>query len=319
MSFEIANEKMKKTAFIFPGQGSQSLAMLADFAAKESLIEKTFQEASSALAYDLWELVQKGPEEKLNQTQVTQPAILTASVAIWRLFQERYAVKPAFMAGHSLGEYSALVCAGVLDLGTAVKLVEQRGNFMQQAVPLGHGAMAAILGLGDQEISLACEQAAQGEIVSAVNFNSPGQVVIAGHANAVNRAIEACKQAGAKKAMPLAVSVPSHCLLMEPAASQLQAVLSGLVFKTAEINVVNNVDVAIETDAEKIKDALVRQLTQPVRWVETINLLAQKGCEHFIECGPGKVLSGLNKRIDKSLQSQSLNDLESFERFCAEL
>ena len=316
MTDQILQQKIKKSGFIFPGQGSQSLGMLADFAAKESVIAKTFEEASSALSYDLWALVQNGPEEKLNETQITQPAILTASVAIWRLFQQRYALQPKLMAGHSLGEYSALVCAEVLDLGDAVKLVEQRGNFMQQAVPAGHGAMAAILGLGDQEVSLACEQSAQGEIVSAVNFNSPGQVVIAGNVEAVNRAIEACKKAGAKKAMPLAVSVPSHCLLMEPAARQLKAVLSGLVFKISKIDVVNNVDVVVETDIEKIKDALVRQLTQPVRWVESINLLAQKGCEHFIECGPGKVLTGLSKRIDKSLQSQALNELDSFENFC---
>ncbi len=292
--------------------------MLADFAIKETLVKQTFEEASGALSYDLWSLVQNGTEEKLNETHITQPAILTASVAIWRLCQQRLSLKPKFMAGHSLGEYSALVCAGVLDLRDAVRLVEQRGKFMQQAVPAGQGAMAAILGLENQQVILACQQAAQGEIVSAVNFNSPGQIVIAGNQAAVDRAIEACKQAGAKKAMPLAVSVPSHCLLMEPAARQLKVVISQMVFREPRIHVVNNVDVSIENEVTTIKEALVRQLTQPVRWVEAVNYLAQQGCETLVECGPGKVLTGLNKRIDKSLQAQALNDLESFEKFCAE-
>lgn len=297
-------------AFVFPGQGSQSLAMLADFSDHE-VVQNTFSEASDALGYDLWQLVQQGPVEKLNQTNFTQPALLTTSVAIWRLWQASSSAKPTILAGHSLGEYSALVCAGVFSLADAVKLVEKRGEFMQASVPAGTGAMYAIIGLADDKIIEACAQAAQGEVVSAVNFNSPGQVVIAGNKAAVERAGELCKEAGAKRALPLPVSVPSHCALMKDAADKLAEELNNITFNTPNISVVNNVDVAIESSAQAIKTALIKQLYSPVRWTETIQYLAQNGVEQVIEAGPGKVLQGLLKRIDKTISCQSVNDSAS--------
>uniref|UniRef100_A0A486XJ70 Malonyl CoA-acyl carrier protein transacylase n=1 Tax=Rheinheimera sp. BAL341 TaxID=1708203 RepID=A0A486XJ70_9GAMM len=302
-----------KLAIVFPGQGSQSVGMLADLHAQFDIVKQTFAEASAALGYDLWALVANGPEADLNETQRTQPALLTASVAVWRLWQQQGGATPAYFAGHSLGEYSALVCAGVLALSDAVKLVEKRGNYMQQAVPAGVGAMSAIIGLDDAAIALACEQAAQGEVVSPVNYNSPGQVVIAGHKAAVERAGELCKAAGAKRALPLPVSVPSHCALMRPAAEQLAADLAALSFNNAVIPVVNNVDVAIAADAAAVKDALVRQLYSPVRWTETIELLAAQGVTEVIELGAGKVLSGLIKRIDKALVTSSVGDVSSLQ------
>jgi [acyl-carrier-protein] S-malonyltransferase len=305
---------LEKTAFIFPGQGSQSLGMLSDFVEQFPLINETFSEASEALSYDLWQACQQD-EEKLNQTQVTQPAILTASVALWRVCQQQKAFEVAYMAGHSLGEYSALVCSGVLDLASAVKLVEQRGQFMQAAVPEGKGAMAAILGLDDEQVKQACEKAAQGEVASAVNFNSPGQVVIAGDKPAIERAINLCKEAGARKAMPLAVSVPSHCALMAPAAEQLSKTLSDLAFSEPQTPVVNNVDVAVVTEAVAIQDALVRQLTDAVRWVESVQFMITEGVETLVECGPGKVLTGLGKRIDKSVESLPLNNPDALSAF----
>lgn len=310
--------KLAKTAFVFPGQGSQSLGMLADFAEASSVIAETFAEASAALGYDLWALCQND-EEKLNQTQITQPAILTASVALWRMCQAEKPFEVAYMAGHSLGEYSALVCAGVLSLSDAVKLVEQRGNFMQAAVPAGQGAMAAILGLEDEQVKAACKEAAQGQVASAINFNSPGQVVIAGNAEAVDRAIELCKAAGARKAMPLAVSVPSHCALMAPAALKLSEALASIDFANPETKVVNNVDVAVVSDAAAIKDALVRQLTDAVRWVESVELMVSKGVDTLVECGPGKVLSGLGKRIDKSVNHVSLSTPDALKEYLASI
>jgi [acyl-carrier-protein] S-malonyltransferase len=294
-------------AFVFPGQGSQSVAMLADFAGHD-VVKNTFTEASQALGYNLWELVSQGPVEKLNQTNFTQPALLTASVAIWRLWAEQSDAKPAVLAGHSLGEYSALVCAGVLSLSDAVKLVEKRGEFMQQSVPAGVGAMAAIIGLDDNAIISACEQAADQQVVSAVNFNSPGQVVIAGNKEAVERAGELCKAAGAKRVLPLPVSVPSHCALMKGAADKLAKEFDNITFNTPEIPVVNNVDVIAETEVEAIKKALVKQLYSPVRWSETIKKLSEDGVSLVVEAGPGKVLQGLIKRIDKSISSVSVND-----------
>ena len=294
-------------AFIFPGQGSQSLTMLADFSEHE-VVQKTFSEASNALGYDLWQLIQHGPVEKLNQTNFTQPALLTASVALWRLWQASSATKPAILAGHSLGEYSALVCAGVFSLAEAVKLVEKRGEFMQASVPEGVGAMAAVIGLDDQNIIDACAQAANEEIVSAVNFNSPGQVVIAGNKAAVERAGVLCKEAGAKRVLPLPVSVPSHCALMKEAADKLAEEFNHITFSKPTISVINNVDVAIEDSVDAIKLALVKQLYSPVRWTETIQLLASKGIEQTLEIGPGKVLQGLLKRIDKTISCQSVND-----------
>lgn len=302
-----------KLAIVFPGQGSQSVGMLADLYAEFDIVKQTFTEASDALGYDLWALVANGPEADLNETHRTQPALLTASVAVWRLWQQQGGVQPAYFAGHSLGEYSALVCAGVLSLSDAVKLVEKRGNYMQQAVPAGVGAMSAIIGLDDAAIAVACEQAAQGEVVSPVNYNSPGQVVIAGDKAAVERAGELCKAAGAKRALPLPVSVPSHCALMRPAAEKLAADLAALNFNPAVIPVVNNVDVVIATDAAAIKDALVRQLYSPVRWTESIEWLAQQGVTEVLELGAGKVLSGLIKRIDKNLAAASVGDISSLQ------
>ena len=303
-------------AFVFPGQGSQSLAMLADFTEHE-VVQATFSEASTALGYDLWQLVQQGPVEKLNQTNFTQPALLTASVALWRLWHASTLTTPAMLAGHSLGEYSALVCAGVLSLTDAVKLVEKRGEFMQASVPEGVGAMAAVIGLDDKMIIEACLKAENGEVVSAVNFNSPGQVVIAGHKDAVERAGVLCKAAGAKRVLPLPVSVPSHCALMKDAAEKLAEEFNNVTFNTPNIPVVNNVDVAIETSVEAIKIALIKQLYSPVRWTETIQFLAESGIEQAIEAGPGKVLQGLLKRIDKSIVCQSVNDSTSLTKALA--
>lgn len=304
---------MSKTAFIFPGQGSQAVGMLADLADKYPIIEHTFAEASEALGYDLWQLVQKDEEGKLNQTEFTQPALLTASVALWRLWQQEGGTKPAFLAGHSLGEYSALVASGVIELGDAVKLVEARGQFMQLAVPAGTGKMAAIIGLDDEKVRDACAVAAQDEVVEAVNYNSPGQVVIAGSAAAVERAMEACKTAGAKRALPLPVSVPSHCALMRPAADKLAHMLESINISAPTIPVINNVDVAIESDPKAIKDALIRQLYNPVRWTETVQKLKSEEALNLFECGPGNVLCGLAKRIDRELNAAPLASLDKFE------
>ncbi|TYK66788.1 ACP S-malonyltransferase [Colwellia echini] len=301
-----------KLAFVFPGQGSQTVAMLSDFA-ENSIVQATFAESSKALGYDLWQLVAQGPAEKLNQTNFTQPALLTASVALWRVWQAESDVIPDVMAGHSLGEYSALVCAGVISLTDAVVLVEKRGEFMQSCVPAGVGAMAAVIGLADNDIISACKAAEQTQVVSAVNFNSPGQVVIAGHKEAVERAGELCKAAGAKRVLPLPVSVPSHCALMSDAATKLAVELESITFNEPLIDVINNVDVANETTAEAIKSALVKQLYSPVRWSETITQLAADGIDKVVEVGPGKVLQGLNKRIDKSLNSISFNTTESLQ------
>lgn len=302
-----------KLAIVFPGQGSQSVGMLSELHQQYDVVKNTFAEASAALGYDLWALVANGPEADLNETHRTQPALLTASVAVWRLWQQQGGAQPAYFAGHSLGEYSALVCAGVLSLADAVKLVEKRGNYMQLAVPAGVGAMSAIIGLDDAAIATACEQAAQGEVVSPVNYNSPGQVVIAGHKAAVERAGELCKAAGAKRALPLPVSVPSHCALMRPAAEKLATDLTALNFNDAVISVVNNVDVAIAANASAVKDALVRQLHSPVRWTETIEWLAAEGVTDVLELGAGKVLSGLIKRIDKNLAVASVGDIASLQ------
>ena len=308
----------KNFAFVFPGQGSQSVAMLADYA-NETIVQETFQQASDTLAYDMWQLVSEGPAESLNETHRTQPALLTASTALWRLWQSRVEALPSFVAGHSLGEYSALVAAGTLDFAQGVKLVEQRGQFMQQAVPAGTGKMAAIIGLADDLIQQACSEAAESEVVSPVNYNSPGQVVIAGNADAVERAMVLCKEKGAKRALPLPVSVPSHCSLMKPAAESLQEVLAEITFNAPTIPLVNNVDVEIATEADAIKDALVRQLYCPVRWTESVQYLAAKGITDLIECGPGNVLSGLAKRIDRSLTSSQLSKKDSLNQIVESL
>lgn len=303
----------KKLAFVFPGQGSQAVAMLADFVDND-VVQNTFSEASTALGYDVWKLVFTGPAEKLNQTNYTQPALLTASVALWRLWLSQSDVRPSVLAGHSLGEYSALVCAEVLSLSDAVQLVEKRGQFMQASVPEGVGAMAAIIGLDDQTVIDACAKAQESDVVAAVNFNSPGQVVIAGHKAAVVRAGELCKAAGAKRVLPLPVSVPSHCALMSDAADKLSTELDKLTFNEPMINVVNNVDVTIETSADNIKNALIKQLYSPVRWTETVEKMSKSGITTVVEAGPGKVLQGLLKRIDKSITCASINNSASLDK-----
>ncbi|MDU9592582.1 ACP S-malonyltransferase [Vibrio diabolicus] len=304
---------MSKFAIVFPGQGSQAVGMLAELGEQYEVVKQTFAEASDALGYDLWALVQNGPAEDLNETFRTQPALLASSVAIWRVWQELGLEQPANLAGHSLGEYSALVCAGVIDFKEAIKLVELRGKLMQEAVPAGTGAMYAIIGLADDAIAKACEDAAQGEVVSPVNFNSPGQVVIAGSKDAVERAGAQCKEAGAKRALPLPVSVPSHCALMKPAAEKLAVALESIEFNSPQLPVINNVDVVAETDPAKIKDALVRQLHSPVRWTETVELMHEQGVEQLLELGPGKVLTGLTKRIVKTLTAAAVNDVASLD------
>ncbi|EIC83643.1 ACP S-malonyltransferase [Serratia sp. M24T3] len=302
---------MTKIAVVFPGQGSQALGMLSDLATAHPIVEATFAEASSVLGYDLWQLVQQGPVEELNKTWQTQPALLAASVAIWRVWQQEKGTEPALMAGHSLGEYSALVCAGVLDFKQAISLVELRGKLMQEAVPEGTGAMYAIIGLDNASIAKACEESAEGQVVAPVNFNSPGQVVIAGNKEAVERAGAACKAAGAKRALPLPVSVPSHCALMKPAADKMAVALQDVSFSQPQYPVVNNVDVKVETSAEEIRSALIRQLYNPVRWTESVEYMAQQGVEQLVEVGPGKVLTGLTKRIVDTLTAVAVNDTAS--------
>ncbi len=302
---------MTQFAFVFPGQGSQTVGMLAELASQFPIVEETFGEASFALGYDLWQLVQQGPVEELNKTWQTQPALLAASVAIFRVWQQQGGKAPALMAGHSLGEYSALVCAGVLDFKAAIRLVELRGKLMQEAVPEGTGAMYAIIGLDNDAIAKACEESAQGQVVSPVNFNSPGQVVIAGNKEAVERAGAACKAAGAKRALPLPVSVPSHCALMKPAADKLAVALQDITFNAPQVPVVNNVDVRTENDPEAIRSALVRQLYSPVRWTESVEFIAAQGVTSLLEVGPGKVLTGLTKRIVDTLTAAAVNDTAS--------
>jgi [acyl-carrier-protein] S-malonyltransferase len=299
-------------AFVFPGQGSQSIGMLAELGAKHPIVIEAFAQASEVLGYDLWQLVQHDEEGKLNQTHITQPALLTASVALWRLWLQQGGLMPSVLAGHSLGEYSALVCAGALEFTDAVRLVEARGQFMQDSVPSGEGAMAAIIGMDDDAIALACEVSAQGQVVAPVNYNSPGQVVIAGSKAAVERAMVACKEAGAKRALPLPVSVPSHCALMLPAADKLRAMLAGMKVKVPTVSVVQNVDAKVADSAEAIVDNLVAQLHQPVLWSQCVESIAASGVELVVECGPGKVLNGLTKRINKTLQTASINDAASF-------
>lgn len=300
-------------AFVFPGQGSQSEGMLKDLADSYPVVGETFQQASDRLGYDLWSVVQNGPADKLNSTDVTQPAMLAAGVATWRVWQEKGGAQPAVMAGHSLGEYSALVCAGSLDFSDAIGLVAERGRLMQEAVPAGEGAMAAILGLDDDAVRQACAEAAEGDVLAPVNFNSPGQVVAAGNRVAVERLVNVARERGAKRALVLPVSVPSHCSLMKPAADKLATVLADIDMKAPQIPVINNVDVATPDDPAAIREALVRQLYNPVRWVETIQKMAADGVDRLIECGPGKVLAGLNKRIDKTMAAEAVLDTASLD------
>ncbi|MBS1139667.1 MAG: [Acyl-carrier-protein] S-malonyltransferase [Proteobacteria bacterium] len=299
-------------AFVFPGQGSQSVGMMAAYG-DAAVVRATFDEASAALGDDLWSMVANGPAELLTQTVNTQPVMLTAGVAVWRLWQEKGGRQPAVVAGHSLGEYSALVAAGVIDLKDAVPLVRLRAAAMQEAVPVGTGAMAAVLGLDNAGIAAACAEAAQGEVVEPVNFNANGQTVIAGHKGAVERAMEACKARGAKMAKALPVSAPFHSSLIRPAADKLAARLAELSLNAPQIPVINNVDVSIENDPGRIKDALIRQAYNPVRWVETIQVMASLGVSTVAECGPGKVLAGLTKRCADGVVGVALADAASIE------
>ena len=294
------------TAFIFPGQGSQSIGMMNVLAESSKVIQDTFTEASSALGYDLWELVTNGPAEKLNATEYTQPAMLTAGVATWRIWLEAGGSAPALMAGHSLGEYTALVCAGAMSFTDAVSLVSDRARFMQQAVPEGEGAMAAILGLDDESVRTLCQQNATGEVLQAVNYNAPGQVVVAGSAAAVGRLLENAKAAGAKRALQLPVSVPSHCALMQPASDLMAVRLKEMPISQGQIPVIHNVNVQTAADEEEVRQLLARQISEPVRWVETINSMNEKGVTQLIECGPGKVLCGLSKRINRDMSCTPL-------------
>jgi len=301
-------------AFVFPGQGSQSLEMLAGLASAYSSVEQTFEQASDSLDYDLWALCQKGPLEELNSTEKTQPIMLTAGVAVARVWAEQGGVNPLVCAGHSLGEYTALVQSEALAFEDALHLVAERGWFMQNAVAQGEGAMAAILGLDDDSVIKACEEAAQGDIVSAANFNSPGQVVIAGQTQAVERAISLCKAAKARRAVILPVSVPSHCALMQPAAKQLANRLQEININTPKTAILHNVDIKSHTQADNIRQALVEQLYQPIRWVQTVETLIDGGVSAMIECGPGKVLTGLNKRINRAVHTLPVFDAESLDK-----
>lgn len=299
----------KSLAFVFPGQGSQKVGMLAAAHEQFEAVRDTFAEASDALGYDMWDLVQNGEQDALNLTETTQPVLLASSVALWRAWQSQGGARPALMAGHSLGEFSALVCAGALDFADGVRLVRSRGQFMQTAVPVGEGAMAAIIGLDDDTINRIC--ADTDGVVAAVNFNSPGQVVIAGHTGPVDTAIAALKEAGAKRAMPLPVSAPFHTELMQPAGERLAEAMADLDINSPEIPVVHNVHAQTESDPEAIRALLVQQIYSPVQWTRCIQAMTDAGVTNIVECGPGKVLSGLNRRIDKALASYSLEDPES--------
>jgi [acyl-carrier-protein] S-malonyltransferase len=308
-------------AFVFPGQGSQKVGMLAAAHQQFDVVRETFAEASDVLGYDMWDLIQNGDQDALNLTATTQPVLLSASVALWRAWESQGGAKPAVMSGHSLGEFSALVCAGSIEFRDGVKLVEQRGEFMQEAVPVGVGAMAAIIGLDDGVINLICEEtSAAGEgVVAAVNFNSPGQVVIAGHAGTVATAIEALKKAGAKRALPLPVSAPFHTELMKPAGEKLAEAIASIKITAPQIPVVHNVHARIETEPARIAALLVEQISSPVQWTACVQAMADRGAESFVECGPGKVLNGLIRRIDKSLKSFTVEEPDALAVALAEL
>lgn len=305
------NQQNYNLAFVFPGQGSQSLGMMSKLAEAYPLVRQTFGQASEVLGFDLWNLVENGPEEALNQTQNTQPAMLAAGVATWRVWCEQSKIRPAWMAGHSLGEYTALVCSGAMTFEDGVKLVAERGRLMQEAVPAGVGAMAAILGLEDHQVVNTCAEVAEGEIVAAANFNAPGQVVIAGQTAAVERAMAALKELGAKRALKLPVSVPSHCLLMEDASDKLYELLLAINIEMPAMTLIHNADVKSHGSPEVIRYALKEQLFKPVRWVEGVKFMHEQGVAGFVECGPGKVLLGLNKRIAPDAVHLSIFDPDS--------
>lgn len=296
--------------FVFPGQGSQEVGMLRDLAAQEPVIRDCFAEAGEALGLDLWQVVAEGPEADLNRTEITQPALLTASVALWRLWQSRSTLAPTILAGHSLGEYSALVCAGALEFADALRLVNTRGKLMQAAVPAGEGAMAAILGLDDEQVRACCD--ATSGVVAPANFNAPGQVVISGASTAVDAAIAHCRDAGARRALKLAVSVPSHCSLMTPAATRFADHLSDVSLTPPKIPVVQNVDAQVSEDIDGIRTRLIAQLSEPVRWTDCAAAIVADGVTGILECGPGRVLTGLQKRIDRNITALNIATPESF-------
>jgi len=305
----------QKYAVVFPGQGSQSVGMMVDLYDNHQIVKDTFAEAANALGFDLWAMIKNGPAESLNQTQNTQPAMLASGIAVWRLMIDSGVNQPAKLAGHSLGEYSALVASGAMDFSDAIKLVAERGRLMQEAVPEGEGAMAAILGLDDDDVRDVCSRAAESEVAEAVNFNSPGQVVIAGNKAAIERAMELAKEAGAKRALPLPVSAPSHCALMKPAADKLSASLSNISLSLPAIPVIHNVNVSAASNTDELASLLAQQLYSPVRWVETVQSFAADGISLVVEAGPGKVLTGLCKRIDRSINGMGIFDNASFEKF----
>ena len=306
-------------AFVFPGQGSQSLGMLAELAAAHPVVRESFDEASQGCGIELWDLSQQGPEEKLNQTEFTQPALLAANVAVWRAWLAAGGAQPAQFSGHSLGEYAALVAAGAISLGDAARLVRERGRFMQEAVPAGTGAMAAVLGADDAMVAEVCAQVSADTVVVPANFNSPGQIVIGGHADALDRALAELSARGVRKTIKLAVSVPSHTPLMREAAARLGEVMAGMNWNTPDRPVIQNADAVAATSGEAIRDALVRQLYLPVRWTECVQALASGGASRIVECGPGKVLSGLVKRIDKSIDARAIGGPAEFELALTEL
>ena len=307
---------MSKLAYVFPGQGSQKVGMLGD---AKAVLAPTFEEASTILGYDLWQLVQEGPAEKLDRTEYTQPALLTASIGLWRLVLEKGAPVPDLVAGHSLGEYSALVAASVLNFADAVSLVSKRGQFMQNAVPVGEGGMAVVLGLGDEEVSAICAGFSGSKIVQTANFNAPGQVVVAGQNEALDAVIQACNEAGARRTLSLSVSAPFHCALMQPAADQMEDALKGVALNVPQIRIVQNVDADFCDDPENIRKNLVKQMYSAVLWTDTIVKMVAEGVSRIIECGPGRVLSGLNRRIDRSLAIDNINSLESINAVTGEL
>jgi [acyl-carrier-protein] S-malonyltransferase len=312
------SEQNKQLAFVFPGQGSQSIGMLADLAEVFPSVKKTFEQASDALGLDLWKLVQQGEAEQLNQTQNTQPAMLASGVAMWRVWCEQTSIKPGFVAGHSLGEYSALVCSDAMQFEEAISLVAERGRLMQEAVPEGVGAMAAIIGLSDEDVMLVCSENAENEVLSAVNFNAPGQVVLAGHTQAVDRAMAAAKEKGAKRAIKLPVSVPSHCALMETAAEKLAVKMKGKI-NIPRMTLIHNVDAMKHSIVEEIQLILKEQLFKPVRWVDSIKSMNDQGVDVFVECGPGKVLKGLNRRIVKEVEHMTMYDPATLEKVLEQL
>lgn len=315
----LINEQIYNLAFVFPGQGSQSVGMLNDLAAAYPEVESTFERASEALGKDLWAIVANGPEQELNQTQITQPAMLAAGVAVWKIWCKHSQIRPAWMAGHSLGEYTALVCSDAISFEDAIRLVATRGQLMQDAVPVGAGAMAAILGLEDHQVVKLCSDAAENEVVSAVNFNSPGQVVIAGNTAAVERAMAAAKDLGAKRVVLLPVSVPSHCQLMESAADKLNEHLQECTIEMPKMTLIHNADVTPHTASEVIRNALREQMYKPVRWSDTIKFMQDQGVTCFVECGPGKVLAGLNKRIAKNAKHLAIYDPDTINNLLEQL